>query len=148
MWDEIVRHLADFPTAVLTGTDDAGYPFSLRCRPEPDPSTQTLRFHLPEGGGIRTGPACLLCHRHDEQLWNLKSFLLRGELARDAGGWVFRPGRFVPGAGIGGLIALLRFVRAGRRRTRRYLERRALARPAVPWDRIGEMWKELKSARR
>jgi len=144
MWDEIVGHLADFPTAVLTGVDDAGYPFSLRCRPELDDSTQTLSFHLPEGAGIRIGPASLLCHRHDEQLWNLKSFFVRGELERDAGGWIFRPGRFVPGAGIGGLLSLLRFLRAGRRRTRRYLEKRGLARPTVPWDRIHAVWEDVK----
>ena len=84
MWDEIVGQLADFPTAVVTGVDDTGYPFSLRCKPEPDHSTQTLRLHLPEGTRIRVGPASLLCHRHDEQLWNLKSFLVRGEVEVDA----------------------------------------------------------------
>ena len=147
MWDEIVGHLADFPTAVLTAVDDTGYPFSLRCRPELDGSTQTLRLHLPEGTGIRVGPACLLCHRHDEQLWNLKSFYLRGELERDPPGWVLHPRRFVPGAGIGGLIGLLKFVRAGRRRTRRYLKKRGLARPAVPWDRIHEVWRDVKKER-
>jgi hypothetical protein len=147
MWDEIVGQLADFPTAVVTGVDDTGYPFSLRCKPEPDHSTQTLRLHLPEGTRIRVGPACLLCHRHDEQLWNLKSFLVRGELEVDARGWVLRPRQFVPGAGIGGLMGLLRFVRAGRRRTRRYLEKRNLARPPVPWDRIQAMWSEVKRER-
>jgi hypothetical protein len=106
-----------------------------------------LRFHLPEGAGIRIGPASLLCHKHDEQLWNLKSFLIRGELERDAGGWVFLPRHFVPGAGIGGLIGLLRFVRAGRRRTRRYLKKRGLARPAVPWDRIRAVWEDVKRGR-
>jgi hypothetical protein len=146
MWDEIVEHLGEFPTAVLTGVDDTGYPTSLRCTPEAVGPSRSLRLELPEAVGIQSGPACLLCHRHDEQLWNLKSFLLRGELAKEAGGWVFRPGRFVPGAGIGGLIALLRFVRAGRRRTRRYLQKRGLARPAVPWDRIGEMWREVKNS--
>jgi hypothetical protein len=144
MWDEIVRHLAGFPSAVLTAVDETGYPFSLRCTPAPDASTQTLRLHLPEGTGVRVGPAGLLCHRHDERLWNLKSFLVRGELAQDARGWVFRPRRFVPGAGIGGLIGLLRFVRMGRSRARRYLEKRGLPRPAVPWDRIHAVWEEVK----
>ena len=144
MWDDIVRHLADFPTAVLTAVDDTGYPFSVRCAPEPDDSTQTLRFRLPEDTAIRVGPAGLLCHRHDEQLWNLKSFWVRGSLERDARGWIFRPRRFVPGAGIGGLLGLLRFVRDGRRRSRRYLEKRGLARPTVPWDHIHAVWKDVK----
>ena len=52
-----------------------------------------------------------------------------------------------PAAGIGGLIGLLRFVRAGRRRTRRYLEKRGLARPGVPWDRIDAVWKDVKRGR-
>ncbi len=144
MWDDLVRHLADFPTAVLTAVDDTGYPFSVRCVPETDATMQTLRFGLREDTRIRVGPASLLCHRHDEQLWNLKSFMVRGCLERDAQGWVFRPYRFVPGAGIGGLLGLFRFVRDGRRRTRRYLEKRGLARPAVPWDRIHAMWEEVK----
>lgn len=144
MWDDILQHLADFSTAVLTAIDDTGYPFSVRCTPEADDATQTLRFHLPEGTRIRVGPASLLCHRHDEQLWNLKSFMVRGSLERDARGWMLRPRRFVPGAGIGGLPGLLRFVRDGRRRTRRYLEKRGLARPNVPWDRIHAVWEEVK----
>ncbi len=144
MWDDILQHLADFPTAVLTAVDDTGYPFSVRCAPETDDATQTLRFRLPEDTRIRVGPASLLCHRHDAQLWNLKSFMVRGTLERDARGWMLRPRRFVPGAGIGGLLGLLRFVRDGRRRTRRYLEKRGLARPTVPWDRIHAMWREVK----
>jgi hypothetical protein len=147
MWNEIVRHLGDFPTAVLTAVDDTGYPFSLRCRPEPEDATQTLRFQLPEGAKIRVGPAGLLCHRHDEQLWNLKSFFLRGELERDEQSWILHPRGFVPGAGIDGLIGLWRFVRAGRRRTRRYLEKRSLARPEVPWEQIQAMWKEVEKGR-
>jgi hypothetical protein len=147
MWDEIVAHLAGFTTAVVTTVDDTGYPFSVRCRPEPDHATQRLRLRLPESAGIRIGPACLLCHRHDEQLWNLKSFCLRGELEQDASGWILHPHRFVPGAGIGGLIGLLRFVRTGRRRARRYYEKRGLARPNVAWDRIHAMWREVKGGR-
>ena len=147
MWDEIVAHLADFPTAVLTAVDETGYPFSVRCSPRPDPSTQVLRLDLQEGRRIRVGPAGLLCHRHDEQLWNLKSFFVSGDLERDARGWILHPRRFVPGAGIGGVIGLLRLVRAGRRRTRRYLEKRGLARPTVPWDRIHGVWRDVKRER-
>jgi hypothetical protein len=72
---------------------------------------------------------------------------LRGELGRDERSWVLHPRGFVPGAGIGGLIGLWRFVRASRRRTRRYLEKRGLARPEVPWDQIQAVWKEVKKGR-
>ncbi len=38
MWDDIVRNLAKFPNGVLTSTDADGYPFSVRCMPQIDPS--------------------------------------------------------------------------------------------------------------
>ena len=87
-------------------------------------------------GADRAGPATLLCHSHDENLWNLKSFLVRGVLAKDDGGWSFEPGQFIPGAGIGGLPAMLRFFIGSRRNAGRYLKKRGLARPRIPWDEI------------
>ena len=107
MWDEIMKHLADFSSAVLTGVDQAGYPFSVRCKPEPDADEQVLRVQVPEYTNIQPGPAGLLCHKHDEQLWNLKSFILRGSLERGVNGWIFCPHRFTPGAGIGGLFGMV-----------------------------------------
>ena len=136
MWDEIVEHLPDFKSAVLTGLDAGGYPYSVRCRPYADPVRRVLRMRLPASIAVRSGPASLLCHGHDENLWNLKSFLVRGELSRDARGWSLRPLRFVPGAGIGGPIGVLRFLTGSRRTAGRYLERRELPRPRVPWEEI------------
>jgi hypothetical protein len=66
MWDEIVKHLPGFESAVLTGLDTEGYPYSVRCRPYTDPVGRVLRMRLPAGGTMRPGPASLLCHRHDE----------------------------------------------------------------------------------
>jgi hypothetical protein len=139
-----VRHLGDFPSAVLTGVDDTGYPFSARCRPEPDGPTQTLRLQLPASIPLRAGPAGLLCHRHDAQLWNLKSFWVRGSLGANPGGWTFHPQKFVPGAGIGGPMGVVRFIRDGRRRARQYLKKRGLARPEIPWDRIHAVWQDIE----
>jgi len=31
MWDEMLGHLPDFESAVLTGIDAEGYPYSVRC---------------------------------------------------------------------------------------------------------------------
>jgi hypothetical protein len=58
-------------------------------------------------------------------LWNLRSFMVRGTL-EPAGGdiWLFRPSRFVPGIGIGGLAGMVRFALAKRRAANRYLQRR------------------------
>jgi hypothetical protein len=147
MWDEIVKHLVDFSSAVLTGVDKAGYPFSVRCKPEPDLVEQVLQVQVPEYTNIQPGSAGLLCHKHDEHLWNLKSFILRGSLERGGDGWVFRPQRFTPGAGIGGLLGNVRFLLSGRRIARRYLDKRGLERPGIPWDRVHALWTEIKKSK-
>lgn len=139
MWDEIVRHLSDFESVVLTGIDTEGYPYSVRSRPQIDPFERMLLVQLPAGIPIRPGPASLLCHSHDENLWNLKSFLVRGTLAREHGTWKFRPERFVPGAGIGGPMGIVRFVTGSRKYARRYLQKRGLPRPRIPWDEVNEI---------
>jgi len=137
VWAEITKHLYQFESAILSGLDQSGYPFSVRCRPYPDPSgDEVLSLWLPPDTDLRPGPASLLCHRHDENLWNLKSFLVRGVLRKDDGGWSFQPSRFISGPGIGGLPAMLRFFTRSRRNARRYLEKRGLTRPRIPWDEI------------
>jgi hypothetical protein len=146
MWDELVNLMADFGSAVLAGPDASGYPFSLRCQPEPDAAAHVLRVRVPAYANIRPGPAGLLCHKHDEALWKLKSFIVRGSLEQDAQGWLFRPQQLIPGAGIGGLIGMLKFLRDGRRNARQYLDKRGLARPSIAWDEIHALWAEIKRA--
>lgn len=136
MWDDIMKHLPEFESAVLTGVDAEGYPFSVRCRPLPDEQAEVLKTELPEDVSIRPGRASLLCHGHDENLWNLKSFLVRGDLRRDGPGWSFYPKTFVPGVAVGGLMGMVRFVIGSRRTTNRYLRKRGLSRPVVPWKEI------------
>ena len=148
MWDNLLKLLAGFSSGVLTGVDASGYPYSMRCRPEPDAAAQGLRLKVPDYAGIQPGPAGLLCHQHDELLWNLKSFVVRGSLERDAQGWLFRPRQLIPGAGMGGLMGFLNFVRTARRTTKQYLANRRLARPGIPWARIKEIWAEIHRASR
>lgn len=144
MWAEITGHLYQFESAVLSGLDEEGYPFSVRCRPYPDASSaEVLKIWLPPGTPVRPGPASLLCH--DENLWNLKSFLVRGVLVKDAGGWSFEPFQFIPGGGIGGLPAMIRFFISSRRKASRYLKERNLARPSIPWDEINAAKKAVSS---
>jgi hypothetical protein len=137
MWAEVRRHLRRFSSPILTGLDGDGYPVSIRCTPEVDESEQVLRVSLPAWTGIRPGPASLLCHSHNQLLWNLRSFMLRG-IIEPAGGdaWLFRPARFVPGIGIGGLAGMARFAFAKRRAASRYLQRRGLARPTIDWAEL------------
>ncbi len=147
MWDEIARYLPTYASAVVTGIDQSGYPFSVRCVPEVDAKTRVLRLVLPGYCGIHVGPAGLLCHMHDEQLWNLKSFIVRGSLEQDSQGWLFRPRQFIPGAGIGGTIGMINFLRDGRRTTEQYLKKRGLARPKIAWEDIDATWAEIEKAR-
>jgi hypothetical protein len=136
MWKQIERYLPEFPTAVLSGLDPAGYPYSVRCQPRPDPARQTLSIQVPDGAALQPGPACLLCHTHDNRLWNLKSFVVRGSLSADDGGWALYPKEFIPGMGIGGWRSYVNFVRHGRAATRAYFVRRGLPYPAVRWDEL------------
>jgi hypothetical protein len=138
MWPEVVKRLPRFSSAVLTGLDASGDPVSLRCQPTLDHQAQVLRLMVPDGLGMVPGPAGLLCHRHDEQLWGLKSFLLRGGLERTGHGWVFRPRQLVRGMDTTP-VSNLRVLRNGRRTAKRYLAARGLPRPTIPWEHYTEL---------
>lgn len=135
VWPELVRELQRFPDAVLTGLDGAGSPVSVRRRLRPDADRRRLRCPRAVGVELIDGPASLLCHRHDEQLWRLRSFVVRGSLTRDGDEWTFTPTRLVAGPGMAGPLGDLRGFVTARRRAGRYLRRRGLPRPRVPWDR-------------
>lgn len=94
-----------------------------------------LRVSVSEALEIQPGPASILGHFHDEKLWGLKAFLVRGGLERDDRGWVFRPGTLIPAGGTNPLVAI-RTMRQTRRAAKAYLAKRGLARPAIPWDKI------------
>ncbi len=147
MWDELVKHLGRFQSAVLTGVDGSGYPFSIRCQPRPDALTQTLRLDLPDGVLLQPGPASLLCHRHDERTWGLDSFLARGALARDEQGWAFRPRQNIPGMR-NKLTGLPRVALEARATARRHLKARGLPRPRIPWAEFDALKNEARKERR
>ncbi len=135
MWDDLMKHLAQYPDVVLTGIDEAGYPASVRIRPAPDAPAGVLRVSMGESPEVRPGPASILGHFHDEKVWGLKAFLVRGTLERDGRGWVFRPAKLIPAGGTSPLAAM-RSMREARRAAKSYLAKRSLARPAIPWDKI------------
>lgn len=136
MWQQIEKYLPGFPSAVLSGLDMSGDPYSLRCRPVLEPVQQRLRLSLFAAPALQPGPACLLCHRHDERLWNLKSFVVRGTLERDGPDWVLSPHQFIPDMGIGGWRSYVHFVRHGHAATRAYFARRDQPYPVVRWDQL------------
>jgi hypothetical protein len=150
MWDKITKQLSKYDSAVLTGKDAQGYPYSVRCIPKVDIQAQMLSVQLPPGVLLQPGPASLLCHRHNELLWDMESFLLRGKLAQDEQGWNFLPQQFIsgtPGTGVGALISSLRWLLASRRSARRYLEKRNLPRPSIPWSEIMEVKDQARHSR-
>lgn len=136
MWDEIEKYLPTFPSAVLNALDAEGRPYSVRCRPGIERSERLLRLDLAAESALRPGPASLLCHSHDERLWNLNSFLVRGRLDRTENGRTFVAERFVPGGGIGGPLGTVKAFVGMRRTATRYLRKRGLPRPPIPWNEI------------
>ena len=136
MWSDVVSGLETVPDAVLTGVDASGYPAGVRCSPRPDHVHQQLRCVRPPGVDLVDGPASLLGHSHDELLWNLRSFLVRGTVRTVGSEWIFSPAAVVPGLGMAGPVGEFRSFIAARRRAGRFLSRRGLDRPAVPWRQI------------
>jgi len=143
MWTEIERYLPRFESAVLNVRDGDGYPYSIRCRPEQDRQAGILRLDLAEGTIVGLGPASLLCHSHDEGLWNQKIFLLRGRVEAEEKGYAFRPEKFIPSIGTGGIRGTLSLMTGARKATAAYLRKRGLDRPGIPWTEVAAVKKEV-----
>lgn len=139
MWAEIVKYAPTFRDGVLSAPDHAGYPCSVRCRPGLDATAQVVRVTVPPGVALHPGPASLLCHSHDEQLWSLHSINVRGTLECDEQGWLLRPHQFIPGGGTGGILSMLKLIRDLRRTAARYLQKRGLPPPPIPWSSLAEV---------
>jgi hypothetical protein len=141
MWDDLVRNLEHYPTAVLTVSDAGGYPFSIRCVPKPDSARQVLEVRIPAYIDALAGPAGLLCHFHDDVLWKQTNFVAHGELEPDGGGWIFRPTRLIDGAGAGNpLLPQMRF----RSSAKRYIDRHGMDWPQVPWARLRAIYRDAR----
>lgn len=144
MWSEIDRYAPRFASAVLTTLADDGTPTSVRCRVEVDKSAGFFHCEPLLTGEVGAGPACLLFHKHDERLWGLLSFVLRGEVVDTAAPWAFRPQQFVPGVGIGGVRSYVNFLVNGRRTTRRYLAKRGWPRPRLDWRAWSALMRDVR----
>ena len=141
---ETSRRLPSYPSAVLCFVDAEGTPVLLRVRPIADPARRVFTVDG-DAEQLRAGPASLLCHSHDEQLWNLQSMVTVGRLELDDSRWVFVPTRFVPGAATNPLT-LVRMIRQNRRNTAAYLERRQQPRPKIPWHQYTALKHRLAAA--
>jgi hypothetical protein len=136
MWRDFVELLPTFESAVVTGLDPQGYPFSVRCKPVADAGRYVLTLTLPADAAIQPGPASLLVHSHSEQLWDLRSYLVRGQIKPEGDHWIFTPETYTPGGGVTGVRGYISFIRTARRNADRYLKKRNLPRPQIPWDQI------------
>jgi hypothetical protein len=142
---DALRELATFPSAVLGTTTGDGAPLLRRIRVT-GPAGDALALDVPEDDDLRPGPASLLAHSHDEQLWSLRSVGVLGELVAEPG-WTFRPKRLLGDAGTATPLAIVRQLRRLRRTADGYLELRSLSRPRIPWDDL-ETIKEAGTERR
>jgi hypothetical protein len=136
---DVGRELPHYRSAVLSWVDGEGAARSARVRATA--GTEILRLEIPDGEPLQSGPASLLCHSHDEQLWRLRSFASTGELVWSPDGWLFRPVRFLPGASPR-VPALIRMMRDARATAGRYLAARGLERPDVPWDDYKRLYRD------
>lgn len=138
--------LATYPSAVLASRTDDGMPSLRRVRVVGPGAAGRLRLDVPPDEQLREGPASLLAHGHDEELWNLRSVVVTGELI-EADGWRFRPVRVVDGAGATGPLVLLREIRRLRGSAQSYLDERSLPRPEVTWSGIRALGDERRADR-
>lgn len=130
MWDKLKQHVSTFGSAVLTARDADGYPVSVRTPLRVDDTRRELYVTVAPGVEPEPGPASLLFHHHNEQLWELQIVFVRGELAQTSGGWVFRPQPLSPSPNA------LRFILNCRKTARAYLRKRGWERPSIPWERL------------
>ncbi|MFF3940490.1 pyridoxamine 5'-phosphate oxidase family protein [Streptomyces phaeofaciens] len=126
------EQLARYPSAVLAARDASGAPVLARTRPVP--AGDGFALAVPADCPVAAGPASLLVHEHDERLNHMRNALVRGRLRQTDDGWLLLPTSVVEPMGSGRAGDALKVLRATKRATARYLERRDLPRPRVQWE--------------
>jgi hypothetical protein len=136
------KYLAQYTEGVVNAVDAHGRPFSVRQTTLPwDAASSSMPVKIPEILGPTAGPASLLCHSHDENMWNLRSMLVKGKLERRGDAWVFVGTSFDP-------PSPLKMMTGVWRSTKKYLEKRGLDRPKVNFDVIEDLWKVVRAKAR
>jgi hypothetical protein len=152
VWDEILDALELHDSALLSGCDANGFPFNVRCVPTAETRTRRIALDIPDQAGIVPGKASLLMHSHDEELWNLAQFLVRGTLVRTAEGCYFVPASTSGSPRPSSMIEGMKNLWAMRKRANSYMRRRGIDRPKVPWDEVrtlqdrAEQWRKTRRA--
>lgn len=136
MWASAAKWIAKFDEGVVNAVDAEGYPLSVRQTSLPyDAATGRLRVVIPESLGAQEGRASLLCHSHDEKLWDLRSILLHGRLERENGARVFVTTSFTP-------PSVLQMLKNVRKAATKYLADRGLPTPKVNYDAVARLWEK------
>lgn len=117
--------LAGFPSVVLTAIGADGTPRSVRTTATFGPDGYAVA--VPDDVEVAAGPASLLAHRHDAKLSKLDAVNVLGRLTEDH---LLIPEKVVEPAPRKQILGTLRQMRTT---TDRYLARRGLARPVIPW---------------
>ncbi|WP_116451336.1 pyridoxamine 5'-phosphate oxidase family protein [Blastococcus litoris] len=138
-----LAQLAGYPSAVLATRTDDGMPSLRRVHVTGPGAAGRLRLDVPPDEQLREGPASLLAHGHDEQLWSLRSVVVTGELI-PADVWTFRPERIV-GAGDASPVGMLRELGRLRRTAKGYLEKRSLPRPSIAWSSVRALGDDVRA---
>ena len=147
MWEQIIAYISSYPSVVVTGIDAGGYPYSVRCHVQPDSARQLIRTDLPANAEIQPGPASMMSHYHDENLWNQTSFLVNGKLENREDGWNFRPEKVV-GEISQSPLELMRAMLRLRRTASDYLKKHNLPKPQVAYDEIHALWAEVERGKK
>ncbi len=142
MWAEAAKWLRKFgDEAVLTLLDSDGYPGSVRVDSTAyDATSGELRVAVPEALRPSEGPASLMCHYHDEKMWNIKAMHIKGRLENRDGTWVF----VSTGFDAPSKLAMFSFIKGARTASQKYLDKRGLERPEVNWAAIKEVQRRIK----
>ncbi|MEU4242817.1 pyridoxamine 5'-phosphate oxidase family protein [Actinoplanes sp. NPDC026619] len=127
--------LAAYSSVVLASLDADGAPTLLRTTVAAEGGR--YRVALPEDAQVAGGRASLLVHRHDDQLTNLHSAVVTGTLEDG----LLTPERLIEPAqrSKAGLAEPIRIVRNTRATTKKYLAKRGLERPSIPWKAYREL---------
>jgi hypothetical protein len=93
------------------------------------------------------GPANVLAHSHDEDLWDLRIVRITGRLDRRDEGWTFVSAAFTPPSP-DGFTSRWQMAKAMRRTSGRYLAARGMAHPKVNWTVLKSMQRQAQLNRR
>jgi len=144
--DELATILEEYPSAVVSGVGQDGYPLSLRCNPILNHGSTILNIQLPASLPLAEGDASLLCHSHNEQLFDLRSVTIEGRLEKAGDIWQFHPTKVTQVMGRSRVLEFIEdVILKPRRNTRKYLAKANLPRPKISWARLKVLAKESDS---